>query len=307
MSDDDTEITASPFGRQLARDLRNMQDRICEALAEIDGSPFAHDSWSRAEGGGGVTRLLEQGEIIEKGGVLYSGINGTAIPHVVLESYPELEDSPYFATGVSAIIHPLNPHIPTVHFNVRYFEVGPVFWFGGGMDLTPYYPVHEDCVHFHRAIRDCCDRFDPSYYARFKPACDEYFYLKHRAEARGIGGIFFNYLKDDRERCRDFILALGEAFLDAFRPIVDRRRDISYGERERSFQCYRRGRYVEFNLLYDQGTLFGLQSGGRIESILVSLPPQVAWRYNWQPEPGSPEERLTRAFLQPRDWVNLEN
>jgi coproporphyrinogen III oxidase len=196
--------------------------------------------------------------------------------------------------------------VPTVHFNVRYFEVGDAYWYGGGMDLTPYYPRREDCIHFHRTLKACCDCFDPAYYPRFKAACDRYFYLRHRAEPRGIGGIFFNTLKDDRERTLAYILALGEAFVDAYRPIVERRRAEPYGERERAFQCYRRGRYVEFNLLYDQGTLFGLQSGGRVESILSSLPPQVRWRYDWSPQPGSPEERLTREFLPPQDWAAAE-
>jgi len=297
--------TASDAGSRIAAALSRMQERLCDALSAEDGAPFARDPWSRAEGGGGVSRVLENGVVFEKGGVMFSQINGSEIPAVVLKENPGLEGGAYFATGVSLIMHPRNPHVPTVHFNVRYFELGPVYWFGGGMDLTPYYPEREDCVHFHRAIRDCCDRFDPGYYARFKPECDRYFYLKHRQEARGIGGIFFNYLKDDRERTARFILALGETFLEAYLPIVKRRRAAPFGERERAFQEYRRGRYVEFNLLYDQGTLFGLQSGGRTESILVSLPPTVRWRYDWRPEPGSPEARLTEAFLPPRDWANL--
>jgi coproporphyrinogen III oxidase len=298
-------ITASDIGLRIARALEHMQGELCKALSRQEGLPFARDAWSRPEGGGGISRILEDGTVFEKGGVLFSRINGWEIPRVVLEEHPDLSGEAYFATGVSLILHPRNPHVPTVHFNVRYFEVGAVYWFGGGMDLTPYYPVREDCVHFHRAAKHCCDRFDPGYYARFKPACDRYFYLPHRQEARGIGGIFFNYLKDDRERTFAFTLALGEAFLEAYLPIVARRRDTPYGERERRFQCYRRGRYVEFNLLYDQGTLFGLQSGGRVESILVSLPPEAIWRWDWKPEPGSPEERLTREFLPPQDWAGM--
>ena len=297
-------MIASEFGKQLAAALRAMQDDICRALSAVDGGEFQTDEWRREEGGGGVSRVLEQGQVLEKAGVMFSGINGTAIPEVVLRDNPHIEPgTPYFATGVSLIFHPLNPYVPTVHFNVRYFEVGPVYWFGGGMDLTPFYPEREDCIHFHRTIKACCDRFDPAYYPRFKEECDRYFYLKHRGEARGIGGIFFNYLKDEPEPTREFILALGQTLLESYLPIVEKRGGTPYGERERAFQCYRRGRYVEFNLLYDQGTLFGLQSAGRTESILVSMPPQVNWRYDWQPEPGSPERRLVEEFLPPRDWA----
>jgi coproporphyrinogen III oxidase len=299
-------MIASPFAQTLTDGLRRMQDAICEAITAVDGTPFLTDPWEREEGGGGISRVLEGGPVLEKGGVLFSAINGRAIPEVVRRENPELDErTPYFATGVSLIFHPLNPYVPTVHFNVRYFEIGEVCWFGGGMDLTPYYAEREDCIHFHRTIKACCDRFDPSYYPRFKEACDGYFFLKHRGEARGIGGIFFNYLKDDRERCKDFILALGETLLESYLPIVERRHATPYGERERDFQCYRRGRYVEFNLLHDQGTLFGLQSGGRTESILVSLPPRVQWRYNWEPEEGSRESRLIAQFLAPRDWAAM--
>lgn len=296
---------ATPFGLGIAQALQDMQDTICAAVSAADGQSFHEDLWQREQGGGGRSRVLEGGGLIEKGGVLYSGINGSPLPPVVLRENPDIDpQTPFFATGVSLIFHPRNPYVPTVHFNVRYFEVGDVYWFGGGMDLTPYYPFREDCIHFHRSIRETCDRFDPTYYARFKPACDEYFYLPHRQEHRGIGGIFFNYLKDDRERTRDYVLALGQTLLDAYLPIVERRRALAYGERERDFQCYRRGRYVEFNLIYDQGTLFGLQSGGRTESILVSLPPQVTWRYNWAPAQGSPEGALMADFLPPRNWAD---
>jgi coproporphyrinogen III oxidase len=299
-----TQPVATAHGHRTAAALRALQERLCERLGALDGRPFGRDPWQREEGGGGLSRVIEEGRLFEKGGVLYSGINGRNLPPVVLQEHPEVQPgTPYFATGVSLILHPRNPYVPTVHFNVRYFEVGPVFWYGGGMDLTPYYPFREDCIHFHRTLKAACDRFDPGYYPRFKPWCDRYFYLQHRAEPRGIGGIFFNYLQDDREGGLDFILALGDAFLAAYGPIAGRRRDTPYGERERAFQALRRGRYVEFNLLYDQGTVFGLQSGGRTESILVSLPPQVQWRYDWRPAPGSPEEALVRDFLPPRDWA----
>lgn len=299
-------MIASQFATELTAELRGMQDTICEAMTAIDGGTFISDEWRRDEGGGGISRVLEDGAVLEKAGVMYSAINGTSIPPVVLQDNPDLKPgTPYFATGVSLIFHPRNPHVPTVHFNVRYFEIGDVYWYGGGMDLTPFYPVREDCIHFHRIIKACCDRFDPAYYPRFKEACDRYFYLKHRGEARGIGGIFFNYLKDERARTKSFILALGRALLDSYLPIVEQRRETPYGERERDFQCLRRGRYVEFNLLYDQGTLFGLQSGGRTESILVSMPPRVNWNYNWQPPPDSPESRLAGEFLTPQDWAEM--
>ncbi len=305
-------MIASPFGIALAARLRDMQRIICDAMSQADGRPFGSDAWERtkgdsegdAEGGGGISRVLEGGELLEKAGVLFSAINGRVIPEVVRRENPRLaKDKPFFATGVSLIFHPRNPHVPAVHFNVRYFEVGEIYWFGGGMDLTPYYPREEDCVHFHRTIKACCDRFDLGYYPRFKEACDRYFFLPHRGEARGIGGIFFNDLKDGREAGSAFVLALGDALLESYLPIVERRRETAYGDREREFQCQRRGRYVEFNLLHDQGTLFGLQSGGRTESILVSLPPVVKWSYNRKWENGSAESRLTEEFLKPRDWA----
>jgi coproporphyrinogen III oxidase len=299
-------MTEASIASHAADEFRALQRRICDALSAEDGTAFRTDPWQRPEGGGGVSRVIEGGGVFEKAAVLFSAVTGQDLPAFVLKDHPDVPPgTPYFATGVSLICHPRNPHVPTVHFNVRYFEAGPVFWFGGGMDLTPYYPVREDCIGFHRAIKACCDRHDPRYYAEFKPWCDRYFFLKHRQEPRGIGGIFFNYLRDPRDPTLAFALDLGAAFLEAYLPIVKRRRETPYSERERDFQSYRRGRYVEFNLLHDQGTLFGLQSGGRIEAILASLPPQVAWRYDWHPQPGSPEERLYREFLPPRDWAAL--
>ncbi len=295
---------ASPFFAGAARELQELQARICEALEALDGTAFRSDPWQREEGGGGLSRVLEEGAVFEKAAVLYSGIRGTNLPEVVLREHPEVRaGTPFHAAGVSLICHPRNPYVPTVHCNVRTFEVGPVHWIGGGMDLTPYYPFREDCRHFHAVLKACCDRFSPDAYPQYKAWCDRYFTLQHRQEARGIGGIFFNYLKTGQGQGLRFLLDLGAAFLEAYVPIAQRRRGMPYGEREREFQLYRRGRYVEFNLLYDQGTLFGLQSGGRIESILASLPPRVAWRYDWHPAPGSAEERLTREFLVPQDWL----
>lgn len=299
--------TASEHGARTAEALQRMQRTFCERLGQAGGQEFASDPWDRSEGGGGISRVIEGGDVFEKGGVMFSAINGRQLPPVVVREHPGVSpDTPYFATGVSLILHPRNPHVPAVHFNVRYFEAGELYWYGGGMDLTPCYPFREDCIHFHRTLKDGCDRFDPEYYPRFKAWCDRYFHLPHRGEARGIGGIFFNYLQNDRERGCDFILALGEVFLNAYLPLLARRRDIPFGERERDFQQYRRGRYVEFNLIHDQGTLFGLQSGGRVESILVSLPPLVSWKYDWKADPGSPEAALTDDFLTPRDWASLE-
>ena len=295
----------SVFFSQVSQRLRALQDTLCAELGRRDGREFGRDAWNRTEGGGGVSRVLADGGVFEKAAVLFSSIRGTRLPEGVVKEHPEVPPgTEFFATGVSLICHPRSPHVPTVHFNVRYFECGPAFWYGGGMDLTPYYPLREDCIQFHRAVKACCDRFDPAYYPDFKAWCDRYFTIRHRAEPRGVGGIFFNYLQGERERGRDFILALGEAFLAAYAPIVERRQAAPVTERQRAFQLYRRGRYVEFNLMYDQGTLFGLQSGGRIESILASLPPLVAWPYDWHAEPGSPEAALVRDFLlPPRDWA----
>ncbi len=289
--------------------LLGLQEKIVTRLAEIDGKVFLRDSWDRAQGGGGITRLLENGNVFERAGVSFSHVFGPGLPPSASASRPELAGRSFQAMGVSLVLHPRNPYVPTVHMNVRFFVAEksgaePVWWFGGGMDLTPYYPFAEDAVHFHRACRDALAPFGADCHPRFKKWCDEYFYLKHRNEPRGIGGIFFDDLnRPDFDTCFRLMQSVGEHFLPAYAPIVERRKDMAYGERERSFQAYRRGRYVEFNLVYDRGTLFGLQSGGRTEAILMSLPPVVNWRYDWKPEPGSPEERLYTEFLIAREWL----
>ena len=283
--------------------LSGLQGRIVASLEKID-SPFRKDAWTRPEGGGGTSCIIEEGRLFERGGVNLSRVQGRALPGSASALRPQLAGQPYDAMGVSLVLHPRNPYCPTVHMNVRFFSSGSTWWFGGGMDLTPYYGFEEDARHFHAACRNALEPSGPEYYPKYKKWCDEYFFLKHRSEPRGIGGIFFD---DLAERGFDFSFALmksvGEHFLDAYLPIVERRKALNFSERERDFQAYRRGRYVEFNLVYDRGTLFGLQSGGRTESILMSLPPRVAWRYDWQPSPGSPEEKLYTDFLKPRDWV----
>jgi len=282
--------------------LLGLQQRIVSKLEALDGGRFGTDEWRRPEGGGGITRMLEDGRLFERAGVCFSHVSGAKLPPSASAHRPQIAGGPWEAAGVSLVLHPRNPHVPTVHMNVRYFE-GGAWWFGGGMDLTPYYPVEEDCAHFHRANRDALAPF-PGLHSRFKKACDEYFFLKHRNEPRGIGGTFFDDFNElGVERSFAVMRAVGDAFLPAYAPIVERRRDTPYGERERDFQAYRRGRYVEFNLVWDRGTLFGLQSGGRAESVLMSLPPAVAWRYDWKPAPGSPEARLA-DFLVPRDWAS---
>jgi coproporphyrinogen III oxidase len=284
--------------------LGDMQARIVGTLEALDGARFSTDAWQRAEGGGGLTRVLEEGELFERAGVNLSRVEGRALPASATATRPQLAGRAYDAMGLSLVLHPRNPYCPAVHMNVRFFRAADTWWFGGGMDLTPYYGFAEDARHFHGACRDALAPFGADYYARYKRWCDEYFRLRHRGEARGIGGIFFDDLAD---RDFDFSFALArsvaEHFVPAYLPIVERRRGMPYGERERAFQAYRRGRYVEFNLVYDRGTLFGLQSGGRTESILVSMPPRAAWRYDWKPEPGSAEEKLSTEFLPPRDWV----
>ncbi len=292
--------------------LLDLQARIVAALEAEDGGTFISDGWTREPGGrlggGGLSRLIEGGALIERGGCNFSHVTGTALPPSATAHRPELAGAPFEALGVSLVLHPRNPHVPTVHMNVRMFcarpaDASPVCWFGGGMDLTPYYGVEEDAVHFHRTCRDALEPFGDTLYPRYKAWCDEYFFLKHRDEPRGIGGIFFDDVADGFDHGFGLMRGVGDAFLQAYLPIVQRRRDMPYGERERDFQCYRRGRYVEFNLVFDRGTLFGLQSGGRTEAILMSMPPVVTWRYDWHPEGGTPEARLYTDFLRPRDWL----
>ena len=289
--------------------LRQLQDRICSAVEQLDGkAKFVEDAWTRPAGGGGRTRVLRDGAVFEQAGVNFSLVHGSQLPPSATAHRPELAGGGFVATGVSLVLHPHNPYLPTTHANVRYFEAGkdglePVWWFGGGFDLTPFYPFDEDVAHWHTVARDLCAPFGAEVYPRYKKWCDEYFYLKHRAETRGVGGLFYDDLNEGGfERCFDFTQAVGQGFLDAYLPIAERRKDTPHGEREREFQLYRRGRYVEFNLVYDRGTLFGLQSGGRTESILMSLPPRVRFEYAYTPEPDSAEARLA-DYLKPRDWL----
>ncbi|HET6396553.1 MAG TPA: oxygen-dependent coproporphyrinogen oxidase [Pseudoxanthomonas sp.] len=293
--------------------LAGLQDRICAAIEAADGQArFAEDRWTRTpEGGGhaggGRTRVLREGAVFEQAGIGFSDVSGSRLPPSASAARPELAGASWRAVGVSLVFHPRNPYLPTTHANVRHFQARRdgqtvAWWFGGGFDLTPFYPFDEDVAHWHRTARDLCAPFGPQRYAEHKRWCDEYFFLRHRNETRGVGGLFFDDLHGDFEREFAYLRAVGDGFLDAYLPIVERRRDTPWGEREREFQLYRRGRYVEFNLVYDRGTLFGLQSGGRTESILMSLPPRVRWEYGWQPEPGSAEARL-QEYLVPRDWV----
>jgi coproporphyrinogen III oxidase len=288
---------------------RGLQTRIVDALAAFDGKPFLTDSWTRPEGGGGVTRLIEEGDLFERGGVNFSHVTGSRLPPSATAARPALAGRAWEAMGVSLVLHPRNPYCPTAHMNVRCFIARkdgeePVWWFGGGMDLTPYYGFEEDARHFHATCKRALAPFGEDTHSRYKKWCDEYFFLKHRNEPRGVGGIFFDDLSEGGfERCFALTQAVGDAFLDAYLPIAARRRALPYADRERDFQAYRRGRYVEFNLVWDRGTLFGLQSGGRTESILMSLPPVVKWRYDWKPEAGSAEEKLYTDFLKPRDWA----
>jgi len=312
--------------------MRALQDEICAGLEALDGEKtFREDTWERPEGGGGRSRVLREGAVFEQGGVNFSEVWGATLPPSILRQRPEAEGHGFYATGTSMVLHPRNPYVPTVHLNYRYFEAGPVWWFGGGADLTPYYPFAEDAAHFHRTLKEACDRCHPHYYPVFKPWCDEYFYLKHRQEARGIGGIFFDYqdgqgelyrgpdpeglaartsreLGDPEPRSWEDLFTLiqtcGRAFLPAYQPIVECRQPLEYGDRQRQFQLYRRGRYVEFNLVYDRGTIFGLQTNGRAESILMSLPPLVRWEYDYHPEPDTPEAQLYSTFLRPQDWAH---
>jgi coproporphyrinogen III oxidase len=294
--------------------LLGLQSRIVQAIQREDGQPFLLDEWQRPAGGKlegeGRSRLLEGGRLIERGGCSFSHVRGKTLPPSATQHRPELAGAPFEAMGVSLVFHPRNPYVPTVHMNVRMLAAmpldgsEPVSWFGGGMDLTPYYGFEEDAAHFHRVNRDALAPFGGDLYPRFKQWCDEYFYLKHRDEPRGIGGVFFDdFAELGVERSFEMMQAVGDAFLPAYLPILQRREAVPFDERERDFQCYRRGRYVEFNLVFDRGTLFGLQSGGRTESILMSMPPIVTWRYDWRPEPGTPEARLYTDFLRPRDWA----
>ena len=286
-----------------------LQNRIVAELEHIDGHRFRSDRWERSEGGGGESRIIEDGGVFERGGVNFSRVRGERLPPSASASRPEMAGRAFEAMGVSLVLHPRNPFVPTVHMNVRFLlatraQSEPVWWFGGGMDMTPYYGFEEDARHFHSICRKALEAFGPDHYPRFKRWCDEYFYIKHRSEPRGIGGIFFDDLSERGfDFCFDVTRSVGDHFLPAYVPVLERRRSNPYGERERDFQAYRRGRYVEFNLVYDRGTLFGLQSGGRAESILMSLPPLVKWRYDWKPSPSSEEDRLYREFLRPRDWL----
>ncbi len=321
----DAKVRVSTFMQKLQAD-------ISQALEQLDGTgKFQEDVWQRPEGGGGRSRVIRDGGIFEQGGVNFSEVWGTDLPPSILTQYPQAAGHGFYATGTSMVLHPQNPYIPTVHLNYRYFEAGPVWWFGGGCDLTPYYPFVEDVIHFHSVLKQACDVHHPEYYRVFKPWCDEYFYLKHRQETRGVGGIFFDYQNGLGQLYRGsysdsaaaaesqqidslkprtwedifaFVGSCANAFIPSYIPIVQRRQSMEYSDRQRQFQLYRRGRYVEFNLVYDRGTIFGLQTNGRIESILMSLPPLVRWEYDYQPEINTPEAELYTTFLKPQDWLN---
>tara|TARA_Y100001968_G_scaffold197686_1_gene181279 strand:+ start:399 stop:1427 length:1029 start_codon:yes stop_codon:yes gene_type:complete len=315
----------------------DLQDNICSGLEKVDGKGvFKEERWDRPEGGGGISRVMSEGKVFEQGGVNFSEVHGKELPPSILNQRPEAKGHKWFATGTSMVLHPRNPFIPTVHLNYRYFEAGPVWWFGGGADLTPFYPYLEDTRNFHRAHKNACDSVSPDFHKVFKPWCDEYFYLKHRGETRGVGGIFYDYQdgsgclykgQDPKgkaanasreigdspktwEQLYDLAKACGNAFLPGYIPIVEKRSNQKYGEIERDFQLYRRGRYVEFNLVWDRGTIFGLQTNGRTESILMSLPPLARWEYGYKPSDDSRESLLTEVFTKPQDWLNdisLEN
>ncbi|PKD21742.1 coproporphyrinogen III oxidase [Salegentibacter salinarum] len=297
---------------QFYKYIENLQDTICSKLEEIDGSAqFQQDLWEREEGGGGRTRVIENGAVFEKGGVNISAVHGPLAP--AMQKYFKVGDVDFFACGLSLVIHPKNPMVPTVHANWRYFEMydktGTVLdqWFGGGQDLTPYYLFEEDAIHFHQVSKNACGKHSPEFYPEYKQKCDEYFWNSHRNEARGIGGLFFDYLKDSEEKSienwYDFVIEVGDSFLEAYAPIVEKRKNLEYSQENRTWQEIRRGRYVEFNLVHDKGTLFGLKTNGRIESILMSLPPHVQWVYDHHPEPGSEEEKLLKVLEKPRNWV----
>ncbi|MGM0768283.1 MAG: oxygen-dependent coproporphyrinogen oxidase [Pseudomonadota bacterium] len=307
-------MSQQPDSNAVKQYLLTLQETIAQRLAAVDGkAAFMTDAWDRPEGGGGISRVISDGAVFEKGGVNFSHVMGETMPPSATAHRPHLAGAPWQAMGVSLVIHPHSPMVPTSHANVRFFiatpkDAEPVYWFGGGYDLTPYYGFEDDCVHWHRTARDACQPFGDDVYPRFKHWCDDYFYLKHRDEPRGIGGLFFDdHNTGDFDRDFGLMQAIGSSFIEAYEPIVQRRKHLPYTDRQRDFQLYRRGRYVEFNLVYDRGTLFGLQSGGRTESILMSLPPLVRWDYNRHAEPGSEEARLTDYFLTDRDWLELNH
>ena len=304
---------SKPSSAQVKAFLLSLQDSLCQQIAAADGqSMFREDNWQREAGGGGRSRVLTQGAVFEQAGVNFSHVTGGQLPASATAHRPELAGRSFEAMGVSLVIHPLNPYVPTSHANVRFFIAEkegeePVWWFGGGFDLTPFYPFKEDVLHWHRTARDLCQPFGEEVYPRYKKWCDEYFFIKHRQESRGVGGLFFDDLNTpDFDRCFDFMQAVGNGFNAAYLPIVAKRKDTPFGERERQFQLYRRGLYVELNLVWDRGTLFGLQTGGRTESILMSMPPLVRWEYDFHPEPNSPEAALERDFLPVQDWLKEE-
>lgn len=307
-------MSISPDPAAVKAYLLGLQSRIVAALEQVDDTSFVTDQWERRDGtspikGGGITRILEEGNVLERGGIGFSHVSGTSLPPSAAANRPEIAGRAWEAMGVSLVLHPRNPYAPTSHMNVRFFTATaegqePVWWFGGGMDLTPYYGFEEDARHFHQVCKDALAPFGGDLHPRFKKWCDDYFYLKHRKEPRGVGGIFFDDFHElGFERSFAMQQSVGDRFIDAYVPLLAKRKDTPYGERERDFQAYRRGRYVEFNLVFDRGTLFGLQSGGRTESILMSMPPVVKWRYDWQPEAGTPEAKLYSDFLVPKDWV----
>lgn len=289
--------------------LVDLHDRITDALEALDTVKFRRDPWQRPEGGGGESRILSEGSVFERAGVSFSHVLGATMPPSATQQRPEVAGAPFEAMGISLVFHPRNPYAPTTHANVRFLiatprDAAPVWWFGGGFDLTPYYPFDDDVLHWHRSARAACLPFGAGVYEKYKDWCDRYFFLPHRNETRGVGGLFFDDLNDGGfDRCFGLLRSVGDHFLPAYLPIIERRKDHEYGERERDFQLYRRGRYVEFNLVYDRGTLFGLQSRGRTESILMSLPPLVRWDYDWHPPAGSSEARLYSDFLRPRDYL----
>jgi coproporphyrinogen III oxidase len=298
-----------PDGVAVRAWLAGLQESLVDALERADGGArFSRDRWERPGGGGGESRVIQNGTLIEQGGVNFSEVSGDSLPVSASAARPALAGAPFTAMGVSLVLHPGNPHVPTTHMNLRFFQAEPAgsepaWWFGGGFDLTPFYPVLEDVLHWHRTAREACAGIAGSY-EKYKAWCDRYFFLPHRNETRGVGGLFFDDLNAPSfEACFAFARSIGDAFPRAWLPIAERRRAMPHGERERSFQLLRRGRYVEFNLVYDRGTLFGLQTGGRAESILMSLPPLARWEYGWTPEPGSSEEALARDWLRPRDWL----